>query len=134
MEGTQAVTLAHTTDSGRILWWCPGCKCAHAVPVKQLEQPRGSEPSGTMPAAGWDWNGSLDAPTLSPSVLVYSRQTLIDPDLPWGDGPGQLTAPENKRMTPQCHTFIREGRIEFLPDCTHDLAGQTVPMDDLDQD
>ena len=126
------MTVARETDAGRILWWCPGCECAHTVPVKQLAQPIGAEAHGRMPADGWDWNGSLEAPTLAPSVLVYSRQTLIDHDLPHGDGPGQLLAPENKTMTPRCHTFIRNGLIEFLADCTHALAGRTVPMEDLD--
>lgn len=27
-----------------------------------------------------------------------------------------------------CHSFVRAGRIEFLGDCTHALAGQTVPL------
>lgn len=27
-----------------------------------------------------------------------------------------------------CHSYVKAGRWEFLGDCTHDLAGQTVPM------
>lgn len=27
-----------------------------------------------------------------------------------------------------CHSFVRDGRIEFLSDCTHALAGQTVEL------
>jgi hypothetical protein len=27
-----------------------------------------------------------------------------------------------------CHSFVTEGRIEFLSDSTHELAGQTVPI------
>ena len=27
-----------------------------------------------------------------------------------------------------CHSFVRAGQIEFLGDCTHEFAGQTVPM------
>jgi hypothetical protein len=27
-----------------------------------------------------------------------------------------------------CHSFVREGQIQFLGDCTHAFAGQTVPM------
>ena len=30
-----------------------------------------------------------------------------------------------------CHSFITDGSIEFLPDCTHELAGKTVPLEDF---
>lgn len=30
-----------------------------------------------------------------------------------------------------CHSFVTDGKIRFLSDCTHDLADQTVPMEDL---
>lgn len=60
---------------------------------------------GTLPATGpyWVWNGDLVWPTLSPSIL-QDRQGL------------------------RCHSFLRDGYWEFLSDCTHALAGQTVPM------
>ena len=29
-----------------------------------------------------------------------------------------------------CHTFVTDGRIQYLGDCTHALAGQTVDMID----
>lgn len=54
--------------------------------------------------ADWAWNGSLVKPTLSPSVLVH---------LPEGG---------------VCHSFVRGGKIEFLSDSAHALAGQTVPL------
>lgn len=28
----------------------------------------------------------------------------------------------------QCHSFVRDGRIEYLSDCRHELAGQTIDM------
>ncbi len=28
----------------------------------------------------------------------------------------------------RCHTFITDGRIQFLGDCSHKLAGQTVDL------
>jgi hypothetical protein len=52
----------------------------------------------------WAFDGNEDAPTFSPSVNL----------------PGV------------CHSFVRAGRIEFLPDCAHALAGQTVDMVDLE--
>lgn len=77
-------------------WWCPGCQCAHIVPLG--------------PPSGWMWNGDLEAPTLSPSVLVKAADPLV------------------------CHCWVVGGRIEFLADCTHDLEGQTVPMGPISGD
>jgi hypothetical protein len=59
---------------------------------------------------GWTWNGDGDRPTISPSILCTAT---------WGNG----------RKT-VCHSFIRDGRWEFLGDCTHSLAGQTVDVPD----
>lgn len=58
----------------------------------------------------WKWNGSLEAPTFKPSLLNRT--------------------PQPRRI---CHLFVREGSIQFLTDCTHDLAGKTVVMEDLQQ-
>lgn len=60
----------------------------------------------------WAFNGDTERPTLTGSVLVRS-----DPD----------------RGTPGCHLFVEEGRIRYLPDCTHELAGTTVPMVPIDK-
>lgn len=73
-----------------IVFDCPGCRYAHA-----FEVPR------------WTWNGSLDKPTFSPSLIV---------------GPDSAA---------RCHSFVREGRIEFLSDCHHALAGQTVDLPEV---
>jgi hypothetical protein len=63
---------------------------------------------GTGPK-GWGWNGDADKPTLTPSVLVR------------GGGVGQ------------CHSFVTDGRIQFLGDCTHHLAGQTVDLPEIEE-
>jgi len=55
----------------------------------------------------WKFNGDVVRPTVSPSLLVNARKA------------GE---------SPRCHIFIREGRIQYLADCTHSLAGQTVEM------
>lgn len=54
----------------------------------------------------WTLTGGLDEPTLAPSVL-YER-------------------------TPRCHSLVRAGKIQFLADCAHDLAGQTVELEGPD--
>lgn len=98
-----------TWPDGRVEFWCPGCDDRHAI---------------TTAPGGWTWDGDRSRPTFSPSVLAHPHETVINPDL---DGP-RLWAPDNVRMTPRCHSFVRGGRIEFLGDSTHALAGQTVDL------
>jgi hypothetical protein len=62
--------------------------------------------------ATWTYNGDGDKPTVSPSIKVTG-----------GADPAYC-----------CHSFIRDGRIEFLSDCSHDLAGQTVDLPDLESE
>lgn len=84
---------------------CPGCAAGgpekyaglHELPVNA---------TGIAPVS-WDWDGNLEAPTLSPSLL--SRGHCL------------------------CHSFLRQGVFEFLPDSDHPLSGQKVPMPDLPQ-
>jgi hypothetical protein len=33
----------------------------------------------------------------------------------------------------RCHSFIRDGKIQFLADCFHELAGKTVDIPDFDE-
>lgn len=90
---------------------CPGCKAPHVIPVKPTEN-------------GWDWNGSETAPTFSPSLLVYEHR------IPDTTPPENVVAPfkPGDVWQPRCHSFIRDGKWQFLSDCGHALAGQTVDM------
>ena len=87
---------------------CPACGHAHV--------PRTADANDTYPGAQpgpvWTFNGDMDKPTFSPSLLVT-----------WGP-------PENPRKN-ICHSFVTDGKIQFLTDCTHSLAGQTVDLPDL---
>ncbi len=76
---------------------CEGCKCNHQIPVKRTD---------VYPM--WEWNGSYEKPTITPSILVNYDFSH----------PGR----------PKCHSFITDGNIQFLNDCTHELAGKTVPL------
>ena len=100
------MAVAHMRDDTpggrRLAFECPGCCMMHEVRV-----------DGPGPGPLWQWDGSLDAPIISPSILVA-----------WTYG-----EPPRKRV---CHSFVRAGRIEFLGDCTHELAGQTVPLPEDD--
>ena len=68
-------------------------------------------PACEMPhgGPGWAKTGTDDAPTMNPSYLVR---------YPHGDPPVNVV----------CHTFVRNGTIQYLNDCTHHLRGQTVPL------
>lgn len=84
---------------------CPGCGGGHYLTVR---------PHVANNGASWDFNGSLEAPTFQPSVLE------------------RLTFSEPSRSPKICHSFIANGKIQFLSDCTHALAGQTVEMLEID--
>lgn len=56
----------------------------------------------------WIFNGNLERPTFSPSLLINH--------------------PDGRR----CHSFVTNGRIEFLADCTHELKGQVVELEGVD--
>jgi hypothetical protein len=55
--------------------------------------------------ATWIWNGSMDTPTFTPSINCNPN----DPQ--W-----------------RCHSFVTDGKIQFLPDSHHRLAGKTVEL------
>jgi hypothetical protein len=93
-------------DHGRayeaLAFVCPGCVLFGGTGLHMLPV-RGD----TADQPSWDWDGDEDAPTLSPSVLTRYNDDV-------------------------CHSFIRGGMVEFLSDCTHELAGQTVPLPPLE--
>ena len=60
----------------------------------------------------WRFNGDVDAPTFDPSLLVR-----------WG---------KNSIEEVVCHSFVRDGKMQFLGDCTHGLAGQTIELPETD--
>lgn len=80
---------------------CPGCGHHHAVWTKESNWPNGPR---------WDFNGNIEKPTFSPSLLVR---------IPNGE------------KVKICHSFVRDGKIQFLGDCTHDLAGKTVELPEI---
>lgn len=109
-------------EGGTVLFKCPGCGETHGIK--------------TGPG-GWAFNGNGDKPTFSPSVLVRSGHHA--PHFKAGDtcwctynaeqeAKGERPAPFKCRV---CHSFVRDGRIQFLADCTHALAGQTVDLPDF---
>lgn len=102
-------------EGGRLLFFCPGCNEAHQVTV------------GDGPGPRWGFNGDYDRPTFTPSVLVRGYAVERDGDGKWT---GQWKRDAAGNPVPSvCHSFVRDGQIQFLGDCTHALAGQTVPLE-----
>lgn len=58
----------------------------------------------------WNWNGNVESPTFTPSLLVNASD------------------PQSR-----CHLFLTDGKIQFLGDCFHDLKNQTVDMVDISE-
>lgn len=81
--------------------WCPGCDDLHGVGVIGAD--------GSEPRVKWSWDGNLNAPTVSPSILVQY---------------GKVAGTDRR-----CHSFLEAGRWRFLGDSTHELADrEDVPM------
>lgn len=55
----------------------------------------------------WTFNGDINKPTFSPSMLAR-----------W---------PENNI----CHSFVTNGKIRFLGDCTHSLKNKEVELPEI---
>lgn len=95
------------TVGGGIAFFCPGCDDVHVVRIT------------AKTGGNWGYNGDPEKPTFTPSVKVtyHARQT----------------APEGSKWRSGriCHSFVTDGRIQFLADCTHALASQTVELPDF---
>lgn len=61
----------------------------------------------------WGWNDDIEFPTFTPSIFV--NRGSVNP------------------TAPACHSFVAKGTIQFLGDCTHDMAGQTVEIPEWDE-
>ena len=110
--------VEHSGSGPDFMFWCPGCKCGHAVWTTKRND-RG---------ATWSFNGNMDRPTFEPSLLV-THETWEPPVTPENLEQWKVKPWEQTKVKKICHSFVRDGRIQFLPDCTHALRGQTVPME-----
>lgn len=103
--------VLRTVKGGSVMFWCEACGYPHQV--------------GVSAAAGpcWQFNGDYDRPTFNPSVLVLTGREVSPSHKP---EPGE--PPE------RCHSFVLDGTIEYLGDCTHALAGHTIPLKPFPQE
>lgn len=104
-----------------LAFFCPGCECSHWFQIGQGPGPR------------WKYNGNGDKPTIRESILVR-HPTWTPPVTPenmeeWKRAPWVQTKVESI-----CHSYVTDGRIQFLDDCTHTLKGKTVDLPAFDDD
>ena len=90
--GTDAGVNGTRLENGQPARGCPGCDEPHMV------------------NDGWVITGTLDLPTIQPSILVTGVMGWDDP------------------RPSVCHSYVTAGRIQFLQDCTHALKGQLVDL------
>lgn len=116
--------LRNSEDNG-LIFWCPGCNMAHGIHHGAGSGPR------------WGWNRDVNKPTFTPSVLVQTtgapegRDMMTPAEEDEYDAiykAGGTQAVFASRFGIRCHSYVTEGRIQFLSDCTHALAGQTVDL------
>jgi len=103
-----------------IAFWCPGCVRGHVITVRE---------DGVHAGGAWGFNRDGDRPTFAPSVLATGSQELTEEQRQSIMDGGRI---ETVRW--RCHSFVTDGRIQFLSDCTHALAGQTVDLPDWPTD
>lgn len=117
--------ILRATDSGHVSFRCPGCGDVHTLAIAPDASPR------------WTYNGNPEQPTFHPSIMVTSghHTSGYKAGAPcWCTFDDAHPHAPSKFSCYRCHSFVREGRIEFLSDCTHSLAGQTVDLQPWDAD
>lgn len=57
----------------------------------------------------WKFDDNMDFPNVEPSIRIKRNEETL------------------------CHLYIKNGKIEYLADCRHELAGKTVEMEDIEQ-
>lgn len=107
--------VLRTLDGGRVAFMCPGCEETHQLRVEGESRPR------------WGFNGDYERPTFTPSVLVQDMRWVppvtAENLTEWKRAPWKQT-----KVNHVCHSFVTDGQISFLNDCTHALAGQVAPI------
>lgn len=88
---------------GQILHFCPACDDLHPFAVDKPFR-NGSR---------WTFDGNPENPTFAPSMNIRT---------------GPYNGGKKQGKTDVCHYFLKEGRIQYLDDCTHALRGQTVDL------
>lgn len=86
---------------GMLFFECNGCGMPHGVNISRDCMPK------------WSFDGNYEKPTFSPSVLVQYPYRMLE---------------NGEREQVICHSFVVNGSIQYLSDCTHHLAGKTIQL------
>lgn len=99
-----AIKRATTAAGGERWWfWCEPCSTHHVYTTKLGEGETGPV---------WSFNGDEEHPSFTPSLLCNRNLT-----------------PEHKAAGGhRCHLYLTGGMVRYLGDCTHAMAGQSVPV------
>ncbi len=90
----------------------PKIKTAENAPDYHYFHCPGCDSHHAFSTPPWTFNGDYEKPTIRNSILV-------------NQGSANPTAPV-------CHSWVTDGSIQFLTDCTHAMAGQTVELPDVE--
>jgi hypothetical protein len=90
------------------LHWCQGCKSGHVYPTARINGPN------------WNFDGNVESPTFMPSMHIF---------IP-AHNDGEFDHPQET----VCHYHVIEGKIQYQPDCRHELKGQTLPLQPIPED
>lgn len=95
---------------GSLSAFCPACDFVHTFNVDLEGHGRWAKHNNPC----WGFDGNYDRPTFEGSMLANA------------DGVDE--------HHPICHSWLKDGVWEYLADCTHDMAGQFVPVPAPDPD
>lgn len=102
--------------------FCPACDETHQLYVEPKEG-----------RVCWGFNNDFHKPTFTPSLLVR-RGHYAQGQSKTAEDCYYCNDPEGKECGYKCgicHSFIKDGMIQYLNDCTHEMAGQTVELGDI---
>jgi len=111
--------ILYQSTKERIGFYCPGCEDMHILRIRTDSNVRPS----------WEYNGNHHYPTFNPSVDVKTGHYVsgeLQP--PHCEECNEAAIERRPTLCTHCHSYVRNGTIEFLSDCTHKLVGQTVKI------
>lgn len=120
------------TDTNQTMGYeikCLGCDSNHAVYTTPFDSQH-----------VWGFNNNVENPTFTPSLLIRSGHYITDEYKNWWYEPKGCWCTYNKEHPDNpasfkcgiCHSFITDGKIQYLSDCTHELAGQTIELPEIE--
>lgn len=99
--------------NGTYKFICPGCNEEHLI---------WTAPEKNSKVIPWGFNGDENKPTITPSIKVT-----------YPANPEAKEEFKEWREERICHSFIKDGMIQYLSDCTHNLAGQTIELPEFEE-